>query len=331
MFAKVNTLGWALFEELTSAQMNQLDLNVSRSLDGFNGGEYTLSAPLIIHGTVSIDTISGGISYTGPLVSSFSFASHGFSTVIDTNTCVIDSATFSITCETTVTADGSMTFASGSEVVFAAGSDVDFNSTPAFNAGFSVGAGAVTFDVTPTFNDGMVISTSDEILYAGGGRGWVVVVPFMMGDQYNSYYERSFDGRYVKQIDNGTVARWFSWAQGLWGANAVTIENAECRTRANGGLSGTPTDDTEFTLVVASRDNDSETTRTLVDPTPNSATVHSAFLSPFGSAIAYDPKTQVVGMIAEGYKGGDTLDNASKWYEILSWRLTLRTTAKGVY
>lgn len=50
-FARVNTLGWALFEELTSAQMNALDIDHSNAVDGLNGGTYGLLSQLVFTGS----------------------------------------------------------------------------------------------------------------------------------------------------------------------------------------------------------------------------------------------------------------------------------------
>lgn len=51
-FSRVNVGGWALYETLTSAQMNALDLNVSRALDGYAGGDYSPSSDLKVHGKI---------------------------------------------------------------------------------------------------------------------------------------------------------------------------------------------------------------------------------------------------------------------------------------
>lgn len=51
-FARVNGGGWALFETLTSAQMNALDINMTRALDGFAGGDYSPSSLLKVHGNI---------------------------------------------------------------------------------------------------------------------------------------------------------------------------------------------------------------------------------------------------------------------------------------
>ncbi len=50
-FSRVNSLGWALNEELTSAQMNALDLDHSRAVDGNAGGVYTPSSAIDFQGS----------------------------------------------------------------------------------------------------------------------------------------------------------------------------------------------------------------------------------------------------------------------------------------
>lgn len=49
-FARVNPSGWALNDPFTPAQMNQLDINVSRAIDGYAGGAYSPSAVIDIQG-----------------------------------------------------------------------------------------------------------------------------------------------------------------------------------------------------------------------------------------------------------------------------------------
>lgn len=49
-FSRVKPLGWGNLDTLTSAEINQLDLNVSRAVDGTFGGEYLPSAPIVIAG-----------------------------------------------------------------------------------------------------------------------------------------------------------------------------------------------------------------------------------------------------------------------------------------
>ena len=47
-FTRVNPLGWALFELLTSAQMNQLDIDHAAAIDGAGGGLYQPTAVIAI-------------------------------------------------------------------------------------------------------------------------------------------------------------------------------------------------------------------------------------------------------------------------------------------
>jgi hypothetical protein len=65
-FSRVNPGGWGLFEVLTSSQMNQIDINQSRAVDGFAGGTYTPSDPIEFGGAgVVINTIGGTPTFTG--------------------------------------------------------------------------------------------------------------------------------------------------------------------------------------------------------------------------------------------------------------------------
>ena len=54
-FPRVNPLGWALFELLTSAQMNQLDTDHINAIDGVNGGEYVFQSGANGNGTLVWD------------------------------------------------------------------------------------------------------------------------------------------------------------------------------------------------------------------------------------------------------------------------------------
>lgn len=51
-FNRVNGGGWALYETLTSAQMNALDINMTYALDGNGGGDYSPSSALKVHGKI---------------------------------------------------------------------------------------------------------------------------------------------------------------------------------------------------------------------------------------------------------------------------------------
>ena len=56
-FSRANPLGWALYEELTAAQMNALDVDHTGAIDGVNGGFYTPSSPIHINGELDVTTL----------------------------------------------------------------------------------------------------------------------------------------------------------------------------------------------------------------------------------------------------------------------------------
>lgn len=68
-FSRVNVLGWAFGETLTSAQMNAIDINTSRAVDGFAGGTYNPSAGLVWNENLQVDTtVAGGPAIQGTAV-----------------------------------------------------------------------------------------------------------------------------------------------------------------------------------------------------------------------------------------------------------------------
>lgn len=54
-FSRANPLGWSLNEELTHDQINTIDLNQSRAVDGHAGGVYSPSADIEFPGAESIE------------------------------------------------------------------------------------------------------------------------------------------------------------------------------------------------------------------------------------------------------------------------------------
>lgn len=193
-FSRVNPLGWALFEELTSAQMNLLDTYVSRAIDGTFGGTYNPSNPITVNGTINVTNINVG-SLTGDAVftslvvngtsdfngpSTFS-SSVVFDAGITINSLVnmdggqfnfnstaqfsMNNGNFIIGGSAGMYAYGNVTF-SGNDTTFS-GADVivtggnwDFNMTPDFNFGFVVTSGMATFNGGLTVTGGAVSITS---------------------------------------------------------------------------------------------------------------------------------------------------------------------------
>jgi len=54
-FSRVKPLGWALFETLASADMNQLDIDHARAVDGHSGGAYNPTAAIVINNQFEVD------------------------------------------------------------------------------------------------------------------------------------------------------------------------------------------------------------------------------------------------------------------------------------
>lgn len=195
-FSRVNPLGWALFEELTSAQMNLLDTYVSRAIDGTFGGTYNPSNPININGTINVTNINVG-SLTGDAVftslvvngtsdfngpstfdstatfnglvtitydtymsgGSFLFTSTEFFVISGTGATFRIDATASGLVYGNFTFSGNDTTFSGCDVIVTGG-NWDFNMTPDFNFGFVVTSGMATFNGGLTVNSGAVSITS---------------------------------------------------------------------------------------------------------------------------------------------------------------------------
>ena len=193
-FSRVNPLGWALFEELTSAQMNLLDTYVSRAIDGTFGGTYNPSTPININGTINVTNINvgsltgdavftslvvnGTSTFNGPATFNSTSAFNGAMTInslVNMNSGQFNfnsSAQFSMNAGNFIVGAGAGMFAygnvtfSGDDVTFT-GADVvvsggnwDFNMTPDFNFGFVVTSGMATFNGGLTVTGGAVSITS---------------------------------------------------------------------------------------------------------------------------------------------------------------------------
>lgn len=357
-FTRVNPLGWALFEELTSAQMNQLDLNASRAIDGTFGGTYNPSNPININGTMTVTNINvGTLTGNGVFTSLYVSGQSDFHGIVyHHNNTYLQGVTY-IQALVNMTAGefrfeaaagfnilngvfhvvGPATAIFDADTTFGAGVDVVSNANWTFSGGtVTYGPGPAVYVNTfwrflnrPQFGDGLQLDAGELIHYATS-QSWTVRCPFAVGGGPNpdSGAYRFDSGGYWYQYDSSTwPRRLWCYPQGLWGGVAVEITAAEFRARGN-GLSGTPSGDTEYRLFVTGQDFTGSTTVTAVDGSPNSASDHSASWS---GTLAYDPTNQMLGAVFMGYRGGDTLNGSSKWYEIKSMRLTLRTNSKGRY
>lgn len=60
MFTRANAFGWSQGDKLTPVQINWIDVNQSRALDGVWGGNYTLGATLSLGGTGGLEIAGSG-------------------------------------------------------------------------------------------------------------------------------------------------------------------------------------------------------------------------------------------------------------------------------
>lgn len=142
-FSRVNPGGWALNDPFTPAQMNQLDIDHSRAVDGLNGGTYANASTIQFDGrftTTSITELQGTNSFgSGPGdTQAFAGAAQFLSTAqFD------DDATFN----GDVTLAGTTTFTGYTDFV----GSVQFDDPVTFGDDVSFGD-PVTFTDTTTFN-----------------------------------------------------------------------------------------------------------------------------------------------------------------------------------
>jgi hypothetical protein len=115
-FVRANPSGWVTNDPITAAQINALDLDHSRAIDGTGGGSYTPSANVTIAGASSglIVSAAGGITCSG--TAGFACSSSGGATFSGSGT-----ATVSATGGLVVSGAGGLTLSTaGANVVLAA-------------------------------------------------------------------------------------------------------------------------------------------------------------------------------------------------------------------
>ena len=359
MFSRVNSLGWALFEELTSSQMNQLDLNVSRALDGVFGGTYNLSNTLTINGTVRISNMefTGGTITTLGVTGTLTADTISVTTMLDSNGIAtfdgstyvngnlyfqstgglymsgtgpleMESGTFTIKNTAVARFESTVMFLATADVTVIAACDWTFNNWPIFQGGFNA-YGTVRFNTEPTFEAGLEIAAATLISYKTA-QAFVIRFPFALGMQspnVTSDYKVDATG-FVMQIANtGWPSRLICNPQGFWGGVAVSIAAIEIRVLGH-GLSGSPSNPTYFSLRRVDQDWTELQNETVTDSNPNSATAHSASWT---GTMAVDPLNEMFMIYFNGYGGGDTLNGSTKWYQINSVRMTLQTNSMGMY
>jgi hypothetical protein len=352
MFTRVKPLGWALYEELTSAQMNQIDLNLSRAVDGYDGGTYTLNNPITFNGTVNM---SGSNNWTGAIVSDTSFTSNGTSTVLNTTSTNIYSTfvnvqsgvAFDFLAGSNVYVRGGFNFMGSSTVNFQSGAGVEFNASTDFKAvnvftstssidvrgGFTVDAGATAvFNSNALFNEGLELPIGKKIKYSTP-ETWTVSLSFGAGvpeSMDNTVFQYHSSDLVVRQIDNsGSNTRWFLFPQGLTGGTPTDLIGVIART-SSFGISGTTPNPTEFVLYIKDSAGTTVNSVSFVDTNPHASSAHNvAPAAPF--SFPYNPSIHHLVIEFKGYGGSDTLNAFNKWYELRALLLVFQTDAKGVY
>lgn len=126
-FSRAKSAGWAFGELLTSTQMNTIDLNQSRALDGNAGGTYTPSA--------AVDIGNAGLKLTG---TGHVIPASGQLTVQNNGDIVVNSggqvswqsgADLLVLAGATLALSGLMTIPTGGAILGDAGSTVSLNGT----------------------------------------------------------------------------------------------------------------------------------------------------------------------------------------------------------
>lgn len=367
MFSRVNPIGWALFEELTSAQMNQLDINASRAIDGTFGGTYTPSGPININGTLNVTNMSltsatiDSLTVTGTIDSDTVIA-HSIQALNElrswgvalfngdvyfyddtvqvsgnfiwnsSGTAQYNTGVFLVTSDAIARFDSDVDFTANCDVVVQAGCDWTWYNTPSFQNGFNVYGGQARFSNQPYFADGVLLASGKLINYTTI-KYFVIRWPFSLGGYANnanigSYYQ-SKNGK-ICQIANSAPGFYSQMHPGLSGGTSFNITQAEFRCRGN-GLSGTTVGPTIFELNMFDENMSFLEQKLAYDGSPNSATAHGATWLSGSAPLVVDPNVNILGIMFNGYNGGDTLNGTTKWYELLSCRLTCSTMAMGVF
>ena len=369
MFSRVNPIGWALFEELTSAQMNQLDINASRAIDGTFGGTYTPSGPININGMMSVTNMN---------ITNLSVENASFSSVGTFNAGEINCYRLNCTLQMNLTGeanfeyytyfrddvrmqDGSfffsspyffkinngvfvvygtalarfetdVDFAATADVVVQAGCDWTWYNTPSFQNGFNVYGGQARFVNKPYFADGVLLASGKLINYTTI-KYFIIRWPFSLGGYANntnigSYYQ-SRNGK-ICQVANSAPGFYSQMHPGLSGGTSFNVTQAEFRCRGN-ELSGSTVGPTLYELNMFDENMSFLEQKLAYDNSPNSATAHVATWLSGSAPLVVDPNINILGIMFNGYNGGDTLNGTTKWYELLSCRLTCSTMAMGVF
>lgn len=198
-FSRANALGWGFGEKLTSAQINTIDLNQSRAVDGHAGGAYLLTGPLAFVGPSTggsmgvSNTTAAMASPNGAnllqLANSGAYMSGAWATYTGGSLTVASGSTFAVAAGATVTSApnwsitaGTWTYSGGAGITQGSGGQILINSGGGLTA--SLGS-TVTIGGTLNLGIGSTNEVRDEVRLIGAGR---VRSRYLLGENANKDY-----------------------------------------------------------------------------------------------------------------------------------------------
>ena len=365
-FARANSLGWALFENLTSAQMNIIDINQSRALDGDAGGTYNLSAPLVLNGTVEIsnliattgstfdDIVCNTLQVLNLANSIRDLTTVGFTTLTDTvsiagltnftgvttvnSPFTQQSNTFQVNSSATLQSngianfDGATNFTANSIVIFDSNTDIVFNRKADFNQGYIVTSAVQSVHLDrPDMQDGIQFGSTDKVHY-GSATSWTNNQSLAAGAGPRPELRFDWaDGSHWNQIDAFGFGESYAIVPSIfYGNEPIELTSISYRTDGSNLSGGSPTGNTSFSFVVYNEDANPVGSKLIVtvDANDNSDIPHTTTSS--GLSIIIDPVTEWFLIRFTGYEGGTTL-SINDHYSLYSFKCVWRINAKDIY
>jgi hypothetical protein len=140
-FTRANPSGWGTGGQVTSGQLNQIDINQANAIDGAAGGTYAPSGALVLGGSgVTLSGANHAVASGGTLT----VANGGTCTVASGGVClVVTGGLLTVTGSLNVAAGGTLTMQSGNKVSLSSRS-LTRSVTPVGNT-YVMPVGAVSF------------------------------------------------------------------------------------------------------------------------------------------------------------------------------------------
>src|ERR1044071_6715132 len=171
MFARVNAIGWGFAAALTSAQMNQLNIDHANAVDGAAGGTYAPTTRIVFAGALATPFEVQGNLLTAGLTGTGTFQFSGGGAFTGANIYQVASpAIFNINAGAAFNSLGPASFLGTSSfqgtVSYNAFAPATFAATATFN-GTAVFNGAVTYAGTPSFGAGATFTGGGSVIFGG--------------------------------------------------------------------------------------------------------------------------------------------------------------------